>query len=618
MTLLEVRKALKWSRQQAYKYLGISPFTYRKYEDENYKENERARYDRYVAELLEALDSVRIKPLIDCTSDDFASLRNRKAYLVDKTLLIKELIEGGQSTILLTRPRRFGKSLNLSMLRYFFDQKADPSLFDGLSIKKEERICAEHQNKYPTVFLTMKDVEGITFESMKEQLADVISSVILGFPELLESDKLDDVTKATIKALRQKQGTLSELKSSLKTLSYALSLHYGTKAIILIDEYDHPLSEAAKGGENGYYDEALDLIGGMLSAAFKSNPFMERGVLTGCLRVSKESIFSGLNNIAVYTLLDARFQEFFGFTETEVKTILADYDMMDKYEEVKAYYDGYVVAKTSLYCPYDVMNYVSDHLADLDADLKYYWANAGEYEFIRSLLRNSKPELNDDIGALIMGKEIKKNVNLMLTYRNLALEPDNVFSLLLASGYLVSKGKEGEAHLLSIPNKEVRYVFENDFEKWVGEKASEQGKNGQLMKSLLEGDFKEATAIFSSFLWDTIGIHDYSRPEKEREGFYHGTLLGYLGGGQNERYKVACNKEGGLGYLDIAISDSQTRTGVIIECKYANDGDLNQAIETALLQIDKNRYDDFFRGYETIRKIGVAFHRKSCQFAVGE
>lgn len=613
MKLLEYRKTLGWNLKQTHEYLGLSFATYKKYEEERFEPRNQRRYERYAAKLLEAVNAARAKPLIDCTSDDFASLRKKGAYLVDKTLFIKELIEGGQSTILLTRPRRFGKSLNLSTLRYFFDQKAESSLFHGLLIEKEGRICEEHRNKYPTIFLTMKDVEGITFEGMKEQLADVVSSVFLEFPELLESDRLDDVTKATIEALRQKQGTLSELKSSLKTLSFALRTHYGIKAVILIDEYDHPLSEAAKTDNGSYYDQALDLIGGMLSAALKSNPSLERGVLTGCLRVSKESIFSGLNNIAVYTVLDTRFQEFFGFTETEVKSILFDYGMPDKFEEVKAYYDGYLIGKTNLYCPYDVMNYVSDHLTDRDADPKYYWANAGEYEFIRSLLRGSKPELNDDIGALIMGKEIGKSVNLMLTYRNLTLDADNVYSLLLASGYLVSKRKEGDVHYLAIPNEEVRYIFKNDFEKWVGEKACEEGKNGLMIHKLLEGDHKGASAIFSSFLWDTIGIHDYSRPETEREGFYHGTLLGYLGAGQNERFKVACNKESGLGYLDIAILDSEKRVGVIVECKYANDGNMDKAIETALNQIDKNRYDDFFRGYERINKVGIAFYKKSCQ-----
>ena len=608
MTLLECREKLGWTAKRAYTFLGLSPQTYRKYEEADEELMQSARYQEYQSKLSSELTKNYI---IDSTTDDFAFLRERHAYFIDKSLLIKEIIETGQTSILLARPRRFGKSLNLSMIAHFFDQSSNPRLFDGLAICQEESIVQQYQNQFPVIFLTLKDVEGASFDLFQEQLADAISFAIAKFPEVLSSDKVEEVRRLTLKRCLDKKGSIGDLKTSLLTLCASLQAHYGKRAVLLVDEYDAPLQKAS---EQDYYDEALDLISGLLSAAMKSNPSLERGILTGCLRISKESVFTGLNNVSVYTLYDARFQSFFGFTEGEVKRLLLDYHLSEKAEEVRRYYDGYPALQGNLYCPFDLMHYVSDHIADKNAKPGYYWMNTSENEIIHALLRLAQNNTRDELDRLILGEPVKKSVNFRMTYRDLYADPDNVYSVLVASGYLVPKKQEEDFMHLVIPNEEVRYIFKTQFQKWIEERAGEEGKEGTLLRLLLQGQLKEATKNFSSFLWDTIGIHDYSRPEAQREAFYHGLLLGVLGANRDKRYKVYSNREGGNGFLDIALLDVEANKGAIIECKYAGDGDFDSSAKKAQGQIRANRYDEFFYGYPSVAHIGASFYRKACLF----
>lgn len=614
MELKDIRKALGWNKKQAYTYLGCSFLTYDRYEDDDAYKN-TGRYKDYVQRLSFVLGRAEKKSrLIDCTTDDFAFIRQKGAYYVDKSLLIKEILDSGDSAILFARPCRFGKSLNLSMIRHFFDMRSSKSLFDGLAISECETLCKEHQNKYPVLYMSFKDVEGLTFEDFITRLSSVISYAVAPFAKDVQQSDASSVMKDYFKRLINQTAGKEELRVCLFHISSILHEIYGQKAILLIDEYDVPLQKAST---CDYYDKALDIISGLFSMGFKSNTHLFLGIATGCLKVSKETIFTGLNNVSAYTLLDVRYKNSFGFTEEETKQMLLDFGLSDHEKIVRDYYDGYPGKGTSIYCPFDVVHYVSDHLEDRSAAPIYYWMNTSENEIIHALLNVSDSSVRDEIDALVQGAAIEKEVDLHLTYRDLYKDPQNIYSVLLSSGYLVAKEFNKGKALLSIPNEEVRYIFSNQIAKWIDEKIVATSNPEDLANALLNGNFEKSSQIVSEFLWNTIGIHDYARQKKSREGFYHGLLLGLLSGSGARNYQVKSNPESGDGFVDIALVTSDGSKGVLIECKYAAEGDFEASAAEALSQIEEKRYAGFFLKQTDVKKVAAVFYQKRCLFVRG-
>ena len=553
--------------------------------------------------------------------DDFKEIRKSEFYYIDKTKLIEQVLENWSKVNLFTRPRRFGKTLNMSMLKCFFEIGTDTTFFDGLYISKNQALCEEYMGKYPVVLLSLKSVEGLTFEEARASLCELIAGEVRRFKFLEKSDRLDDDEKNAYHDLifiqNLKEAILgTKLKFSLKKISELLYKHYGQKAIILIDEYDVPLDKAF---QHGYYREMVTLIRGLFGEAFKTNDFLQFAVLTGCLRISKESIFTGLNNFKVYAANDLRYDEAFGFTNEEVKRLLADYHLEEHFAEVKEWYDGYHFGNADIYCPWDVINYVDDLVFDPQARPKSYWINSSGNELVKRFIDKADTTTRDEIEELIAGHAVKKRIRMDLTYDEVDNTIDNVWSVLFTTGYLTREGREMDGiYRLIIPNKEVREVFVLQISEWFNRVvANDRASTEKINRGFLEGKTEDIQQELTHFLGESISVLDTKARNEEKEIFYHGILIGILK--NNANWAVRSNRESGDGYADILIKPKNPDTGIVIELKYARSfKELDQACERALEQIKDRRYDEALRedGRNEVLAYGIAFWKKRCKVVV--
>ncbi|MFR3436197.1 MAG: AAA family ATPase [Coprococcus sp.] len=553
--------------------------------------------------------------------DDFKEIRKSEFYYIDKTKLIEQVLENWSKVNLFTRPRRFGKTLNMSMLKCFFEIGTDTTFFDGLYISKNQALCEEYMGKYPVVLLSLKSVEGLTFEEARASLCELIAGEVRRFKFLEKSDRLDDDEKNAYHDLifiqNLKEAILgTKLKFSLKKISELLYKHYGQKAIILIDEYDVPLDKAF---QHGYYREMVTLIRGLFGEAFKTNDFLQFAVLTGCLRISKESIFTGLNNFKVYAANDLRYDEAFGFTNEEVKQLLADYYLEEHFAEVKEWYDGYHFGNADIYCPWDVINYVDDLVFDPQARPKSYWINSSGNELVKRFIDKADTTTRDEIEELIAGYAVEKRIRMDLTYDEIDNTIDNVWSVLFTTGYLTQEGREMDGiYRLIIPNKEVREVFVLQISEWFNRVvANDRASTEKINRGFLEGKTEDIQQELTHFLGESISVLDTKARNEEKEIFYHGILIGILK--NNANWAVRSNRESGDGYADILIKPKNPDTGIVIELKYARSfKELDQACERALEQIKDRRYDEALRedGRNEVLAYGIAFWKKRCKVVV--
>ena len=553
--------------------------------------------------------------------DDFKEIRKSEFYYIDKTKLIEQVLENWSKVNLFTRPRRFGKTLNMSMLKWFFEIGTDTTFFDGLYISKNQALCEEYMGKYPVVLLSLKSVEGLTFEEARASLCELIAGEVRRFKFLEKSDRLDDDEKNAYHDLifiqNLKETILgTKLKFSLKKISELLYKHYGQKAIILIDEYDVPLDKAF---QHGYYREMVTLIRGLFGEAFKTNDFLQFAVLTGCLRISKESIFTGLNNFKVYAANDLRYDEAFGFTNEEVKQLLADYYLEEHFAEVKEWYDGYHFGNADIYCPWDVINYVDDLVFDPKARPKAYWINSSGNDLVKRFIDKADMTTRDEIEELIAGYAVEKRIRMDLTYDEVDNTIDNVWSVLFTTGYLTREGREMDGiYRLIIPNKEVREVFVLQIREWFNRVvANDRASTEKINRGFLEGNVEDIQRELTHFLGESISVLDTKARNEEKEIFYHGILIGILK--SNVSWAVHSNRESGDGYADILIKPKNPDTGIVIELKYARSfKELDQACERALEQIKDRRYDEALRedGRNEVLAYGIAFWKKRCKVVV--
>ena len=525
--------------------------------------------------------------------ENFEEIRKSGFYYVDKTKLIEQLLEEWGKVNLFTRPRRFGKTLNMSMLRYFFEVGTDKTLFDGLYISQNEKICEEYMGKLPVIFLSLKSVEGLNFESAKYRLCDLVGKEARRFTFLLDSDNLTEEDKNIYRAIIAMQDgkyVMSEdiLISSLQILSELLYKHYRIKTVILIDEYDVPLDKAF---QNGYYREMVALIRALFGLALKTNDFLQFAVLTGCLRIAKESIFTGLNNFNVLSVMSPQFGECFGFTDEEVKEMLAYYGLSEHYEQMKQWYDGYLFGNVSVYCPWDVINHCRDLRVDSDAFPEDYWSNTSGNGIVRRFIDKANMQTKSEIEQLIAGEEIVKEIRQELTYDELDKTIDNLWSVLFTTGYLTQRGRvDGRCYRLAIPNREIRELFITQIREWFKDSVGRDKTTlDDFAAAMLRGDESQVEKIFGDYLWNTISIRDTAVSKERKENFYHGILLGLFGFMDN--WIVKSNVESGIGYSDILIEAFDCRVGIVIEVKYAEDGNLDAACKKALEQIEEKAYE---------------------------
>ncbi|RHG24939.1 AAA family ATPase [Agathobacter rectalis] len=558
--------------------------------------------------------------------DDFRKLRESHFYYVDKTRLIEQLLLNWSKVTLFTRPRRFGKTLNMSMLKSFFDIGTDKALFDGLYISGNKELCDEYMGKYPVIFLSLKGVEGLTYEEAFEAFVRIMGKEVNRVSFLADSDKLTQIEREQYKGLTIiKNGRLAfdkeKLISSLQLLSQLLYKHYGKKTVILIDEYDVPLDKAF---QNGYYNEMVSLIRGLFGQALKTNEFLQFAVLTGCLRISKESIFTGLNNFKVMSITDSRFDEQFGFTDEEVRKLLSDYGMDSHFDEVKEWYDGYHFGRADVYCPWDVINH-ADHLRDdSDAKPQTYWINSSGNSLVRRLINRADSSTKDEIERLIAGEAIEKVIRQDLTYDEIENSIDNIWSVLFTTGYLTKIGEvklpdsESYAYMLVIPNKEVREVFVLQIQEWFkAVVANDNDAMKLLSKAILDKDEEILARQLNIVMGRMISILDTKAPDDMKENFYHGLLLGLLRG-SNPDWLIKSNRESGDGFSDILIKPENPDLGIVIEVKYAKEfKKLDAACDAAMAQIKQKRYDETLRdeGRCDILAYGISFCRKRCRVA---
>ena len=555
--------------------------------------------------------------------ENFEEFSKEDFYYVDKTMFLAELLQNWGKVNLFTRPRRFGKTLNMSMLKCFFEIGTDKSLFDGLRIAENKELCAEYQGQFPVIFISLKSVDGLTFASAAAALRTVIGREASRLQFLRDSDKLSDEEKALYRQLVQTgtaQGgiyamTDEALSASLNTLSQLLAKHYGRKVVILIDEYDVPLDKAFQGG---YYDEMVSLIRNLFGNALKTNDSLQFAVLTGCLRISKESIFTGLNNLKVHTIADPRYEEYFGFTDADVDEMLAFYGLTAHKQVMRNWYDGYAFGKVSVYCPWDVINYCDLLLADPAAEPENYWANTSGNGIIRRLLQKADQTTRDEVEQLINGETIVKTVRQELTYRDIEDSIDNIWSVLYSTGYLTSKGRlPGKQMKLALPNREVWELFIDLVKDWFREETrADTPRINRFCAAFPKGDVATIQDMLHDYLWDSISVRDTAVRSNMKENFYHGMLLGLLQ--SQESWIVRSNAETGIGYSDISVA-TPDRLGMVIELKYAEDGNLEAACAKALAQIEEKKYAEGLRrrGMKTILKYGIAFWEKECQVVLG-
>ena len=559
--------------------------------------------------------------------ENFEDIRKDNFYYVDKTGMIKELLENRSPVSLFTRPRRFGKTLNMSMLKCFFEIGTDSTLFDGLEISKDSELCGRYMGKFPVISLSLKDVSGRNFEEAKGMLRNVIGEEALRLSCLMESARLPETERMQYNALIRvdERGafTISDeaLKGSVRLLSQLLRKHYGQKAVVLIDEYDVPLDKAY---QSGYYDDMVEFVRGLFGQALKTNDSLYMAVLTGCLRISKESIFTGLNNFKVYTVKDVRYNEYFGFTDKEVVQMLECYGFMGQYDAIREWYDGYRFDDLGIYCPWDVINYCAD-LRDGNAKKpKNYWINTSSNDIVRRFIEKADGATKVEIEHLMNGNSVRKKIRQELTYRDLESDIDNLWSVLYTTGYLTQCSEEYDEATdtvtteLVIPNKEIKLVYAEQIQEWFKKETRKDTKKlEEFCRAFEEKDTAAIEEGFNAYLRKIISIRDTNVRKEMKENFYHGILLGILG--NMDGWDVRSNVESGDGYSDITVEIYDKDIGIVIELKYAENASFDDACREALQQIEEKNYADalFDDGLKTILKYGIACYKKRCRVAVG-
>ena len=550
--------------------------------------------------------------------ENFELIMNDNYYYVDKTGLISELIRNGGMVNLFTRPRRFGKTLNMSMLEHFFSIERDQSIFNGLEISKDTKLCEEYMGKYPVISISLKGINAAAYETAFDFAVQIMQRTAEEFQFLSDSEYLSEHDKSVYRELLDSNMSETVFCGGLKILSKLLEKHYRLKVILLIDEYDVPL---AKAFENGYYEQMIFLIRSLLEQALKTNDSLKFAIMTGCMRISKESIFTGLNNLKVLSITDERYDEYFGFTDTEVKEMLKYYEIEDHYEEIKNWYDGYQFGDMEVYCPWDVLNYcdkVKDHV---DSFPENYWINTSSNDAVRKFIQMSGNFKNKrEIETLLAGGEITKEIHQELTYPEMYQSLGNVWSLLFMTGYLTQRGRlDAKYYKLAIPNLEIRDIFQTQIMEYFKERVKKDGDTlSRFCDALKSGEETKVEEIFESYLKKTISIRDTFVRKASKENFYHGILLGILG--VKEEWYVSSNQESGEGYSDILVETENSETVILIEVKYANDGNLDQACERALQQIEEKKYDEELRenGVDKILKYGIACYMKRCKVKLAD
>ena len=542
--------------------------------------------------------------------ENFEEIRKLGFYYIDKTRLIEQLLQGWGKVTLFTRPRRFGKTLNMSMLRSFFEIGMDKSLFDGLYISGNKVLCDEHMGKYPVIFLSFKGVDGLDFTTARRMLCAILKDELDRHYYLKTSDVLTDEDR--ILFTKMLHGQDDNIEDSIRMLSKLLYKHYGQKVVILIDEYDVPLDKAF---QNGYYKEMVSLIRGLFGQALKTNEFLQFAVLTGCLRVSKESIFTGLNNFEINSIVDIDHDEQFGFTDDEVMKLLSDYDRSERYPDVKEWYDGYHFGNADIYCPWDVINYVDQLKYDKTAEPQDFWSNSSGNAIVRRFIDMADVSTKTEIERLIAGESIEKDVAPELTYDEIYKSIENLWSVLFTTGYLTHNGRtESGKYCLVIPNREIRNLFVKKIKEWFSDVSKSDGKTlEELCSAFVNEDAQKIEQIYGEYLWNTISIRDTAVAKEKKENFYHGILLGLLGYKSN--WLIKSNAESGIGYSDILVEVPTNRTGIVIELKYAEDGDLDAACDKALKQIEEKDYVAKLKqdGMDNFIKYGIACFKKVCK-----
>ena len=550
--------------------------------------------------------------------ENFEQIIKDDFYYVDKTGLISELLRNWGMVNLFTRPRRFGKSLNMSMLEHFFSVEGDKSIFDGLKISKDKKLCEEYMGKHPVISISLKGINAASYEAAFELTVKTIKGAVQKAGFLKMSDKLGEDEKKEYRAILDENMSEATLFWSLKNLSELLEKHYETKVILLIDEYDVPL---AKAFENGYYDKMVFLIRNLLEQTLKTNNSLKFAVMTGCMRISKESIFTGLNNLKVLSITDERFDEYFGFTDEDVKEMLRYYDREDHYEEMRNWYDGYRFGSTDVYCPWDVLNHCDKIKENAAAFPENYWVHTSSNEAVKKIIQMSgNITTKREIERLLAGEEIVKEIRQELSYQEMYQSVENIWSLLFMTGYLTQRQRLDASHYkLAIPNLEVRDIFKTQIMEYFKEGVAKDGDTlKQLCDALKGGDAEKVERLFEGYLKKTISIRDTFVEKSLKENFYHGILLGILG--VKEDWGVFSNRETGDGYSDIMIETEDSEMGIIIEIKYAGDGNLLNACEKALKQVEETKYEETLleNGVEKILKYGIACYMKHCKVMCSE
>ncbi len=556
---------------------------------------------------------VREKKRLPVGVENFEQIINDNYYYVDKTGLISELLRNGGMVNLFTRPRRFGKTLNMSMLEHFFSIEGEKSIFDGLEISKDTKLCEAYMGKYPVISISLKGINAATYEDAFDFAVQIMQRTAEDFQFLSDSEYLSEHDKSIYRELLDSNMSETVFCGGLKILSKLLEKHYKVKVILLIDEYDVPL---AKAFENGYYEQMIFLIRNLLEQALKTNNSLKFAVMTGCMRISKESIFTGLNNLKVLSITDERYDECFGFTDTEVREMLKYYETEGHYEEIKSWYDGYQFGEVEVYCPWDVLNHCDKIKDHANVFPENYWINTSSNDAVKKFIQMSDNlTTKREIEKLLAGEEITKEIHQELIYPEMYQSLENVWSLLFMTGYLTQRGRvDAKRYKLAIPNLEIRNIFETQIMEYFKESVTKDGDTlSRFCDALKNGEKGKVGEIFESYLKKTISIRDTFVRKASKENFYHGILLGILG--VKEEWYVSSNQEAGEGYSDILIETENSETVILIEVKYANDGNLDQTCERALQQIEEKKYDEELRenGVDKILKYGIACYMKRCK-----
>ena len=550
-------------------------------------------------------------PRLPVGVENFEDIRREHFYYVDKTGFIEQLLKEYGKVSLFTRPRRFGKTLNMSMLKAFFEVGTDPALFKDLKILKNEELCEQYMGRFPVVMVSLKNIDAVSYGEAQALTAKMINREARRFQFLTESTKLTEVDRELYGRLLDPDMDRREIVNGLQELTELLEKHYGTKVIVLIDEYDVPLDKAF---QHGYYDEMVSLIRGMLGSVLKTNDSLQMGVLTGCLRITKESIFTGLNNFKVYSVAESAFDEYFGFTDQEVGDMLREYGLEDDSQTVKEWYDGYTFGDENVYCPWDVINYCADHRNDQKMPPQNYWLNTSGNAIVRRFVDMANIQTRNEIERLIDGKTIIKEIYQELTYNELDSSIDHLWSVLFTTGYLTRKRQiEKNKYELCIPNKEIQELFIRQIQEWFQiSSRADQGTLNAFCQAFSDGNVEKIQELFGNYLWNMISVRDSASKEK-KENFYHGMLLGLLR--FREDWYIKSNAESGAGYSDILIEIPQKRVGIVIEMKYAEQGRFDQACEVALQQIREKRYEEKLieDGMKRVLAYGIACYRKECE-----